>query len=188
MIDGSGYGVHIDLARRIDSEKAKSFIPEYPGSCEAQWDCDTGTFWHGTHVAGIIAADLNGVGTVGIAHEATIVPFKSLHGGSGSWELLLSAIIYAATDAKAGIINMSLRRIFPRYGAGELVVALNIALNFAGSRGVLVISAAGNDQKDLEHSGNFIVAPAESGNGLAVSATGLLGFGYNAGNFTRFAS
>jgi subtilisin family serine protease len=192
VIDGGVYGTHIDLVGRIDTEKATSFVPGVPGSCEAQWNCDIGTFWHGTHVSGIIAAKLNGIGTVGIAHEATIVPVKALHGNSGSWESVIQAIYYAATEGKADIINMSLGDIYARNGAGagELLAALNQAVNFASSRGVLVISSAGNEAIDFDHSGNLVVTPAQSGNGLAVSATGPSGFGYTPPktNFARFSS
>jgi subtilisin family serine protease len=188
VIDGGVHGTHVDLATRIDVSAARSFVPG--GTCETQWNCDTGTFWHGTHVSGIIAAPINNIGIVGIAHEATIVPVKALHGGSGSFGSVILAILYAATEGKADIINMSLGAVFQRRepGAAELTSALNRAVNFAGSRGVLVISSAGNDALDVDHSADYVVTPAQSGNGLAVSATGPFGFGYSATNFARFSS
>jgi subtilisin family serine protease len=157
--------------------------------CRTAWNCDTGTFWHGTHVAGIIAAVDNTIGVVGIAPKATIVPVKALHGGSGSFGAVIQAILYAASAGNADIINMSLGAVFPRNdGAAVLTSALNRAVNTAGRLGVLVISSAGNDALDLDHLGNWIVTPAESGNGLAVSATGPMGFGLGATDFTRFSS
>lgn len=194
VIDGGMFATHPDLAANVDVSAARSFVASgVPGlgNCPATaWDCDTGTFWHATHVAGIIAAPINGFGVVGIAPEATIVPVKALHGGSGSFEAVIEGILYAATDGHADIINMSLGAVFQRSepGAAELVSALNRAVNFASSRGVLVLSAAGNEALDLDHSGNYIATPAQSGNGLAVSATGPFGFAYGATNFTRFAS
>jgi len=167
------------------------------------WNCDIGTFWHGTHVAGIIAAPLNGMGVVGIAPEATIVPVKALHNGSGSFGSIIAAILYASSEGRADIINMSLGAVFNRGSrdASELTSAMTRAINTASRNGTLVLSAAGNESLDMDHSqkldpnvtggytgGNLIAVPAESGNGMAVSATGPLGFGYGATNYTRFAS
>ncbi|MBL8325560.1 MAG: S8 family serine peptidase [Rubrivivax sp.] len=197
VIDGGVYGAHADLAGALDTGAARSFVPGAPGSCQVRWDCDTGTFWHGTHVSGIVAARANnGIGVAGIAPESTVVPVKALHGGSGSFGSVIAAILYAATEGRAHIINMSLGAAFTRgggqandaQGAAELVSAMNRAVNFAGSKGVLVISSAGNDATDFDHTGSLIDTPAQSGNGLAVSATGPLGFALGATDFARFSS
>jgi len=190
VIDGGIFNTHPDLAANVDSAAGRSFVPGPAGSCEVAFNCDTGSFWHGTHVAGIVAAINNGIGVVGIAPEATIVPVKALHNGSGSFASIIQAVIYASTEGRADIINMSLGAVFERGGreAAELTSALNRALNFAARQGVLVVSSAGNDAIDVDHSGNLIVTPAESGNGIAISATGPEGFGYGASNFRRFAS
>ncbi len=190
VIDGGIYGAHVDLVANVDTAAARSFVPGATGSCQVKWNCDTGTFWHGTHVSGIVAAPINGIGVVGIAPEATIVPVKALHAGSGSFGSVIAAIMYASTEGRADIINMSLGAVYNRGGreAAELDSALNRAVNFAGRNGVLVISAAGNSGLDVDHTGNLIVTPAQSGNGLAVSSTGPFGFGYGATDFSRFSS
>ncbi|MDP3082130.1 MAG: S8 family serine peptidase [Rubrivivax sp.] len=190
VIDGGIYGAHVDLAANIDTVAARSFATGTPNGCLELWHCDTGTFWHGTHVAGIIAAPANGIGVVGIAPEATIVPVKALHSGSGSFGAVIAAILYASGDGRADIINMSLGAEFNRGDreAAELVSALNRAVNTASRRGTLVISAAGNSSLDLDHSGNLIATPAQSGNGLAISATGPMLFAAGATNFSRIAS
>jgi len=201
VIDGGIYGDHPDLKANIDTAAARSFVPG--DACQTAWNCDIGTFWHGTHVAGIIAAPLNGLGVVGIAPEATIVPVKGLHNGSGSFASIIAAILYASSEGRADIINMSLGAVFNRGSrdASELTSALNRAINTASRNGTLVLSAAGNEGLDMDHSqkldpevtdgltgGNLIAVPAESGNGMAVSATGPFGFGYGATNFARFSS
>ena len=196
VIDGGIFGAHVDLAANVDAAAGRSFVLPNPlsspatNACRVAWDCDTGTFWHGTHVSGIIAAPINNVGVVGIAPEATIVPVKALHSGSGSFGAIIQAIIYASTDGRANIINMSLGATFPRQGreAAELVSALNRAVTFATRQGTLVISSAGNDGLDMDQAKNLIKTPAESGNGLAISATGPLGFGMGATNFARISS
>lgn len=189
ILDGGLHNTHIDLAGQIDEAASRSFVAGF------NYNQDVGTFWHGTHVAGIVAAKANGIGTVGIAPEATIVGVKVLHNGSGSFSAVIGGILYAATPLSAGgggadIINMSLGAVFKKNeeGAGTLVAALNKAVNYADRYGVLVVSAAGNDEVDLDHSGNVISVPAQSGSGIAVSATGPLGFAYGAKDFLRIAS
>jgi lantibiotic leader peptide-processing serine protease len=194
VLDGGIWNTHVDLVGRIDLTTSTSFVPGFA------FNEDTGTFWHGTHGAGIIAANDNGIGTIGIAPDATIIGVKVLHDGSGWFSWIIEGILYASTPIEEGgagadVINMSLSAVFPRgggnTGAGPLIAALNKAVNYAGQR-TLVVSAASNDYLDLDHSGSFIVVPAQSGSGIAVSATGPVGFAVNypngATNFRRPAS
>jgi subtilisin family serine protease len=191
VIDGGIYSAHVDLDGNIDVAASRSFVPGFA------FNQDVGTFWHGTHVAGIIAAEDNARGTIGVAPKATIIGVKALHNGSGTFGAVIAAILYASTPlseggAGADIINMSLGATFPRgggnTGAGGLIAALNKAVNFA-ARNTLVVSAAGNGALDLDHSGSFISVPAQSGSGIAVSATAPVGYavGYPNGatNFSR---
>ena len=189
ILDGGIHNTHVDLVGRVDVAASASFVPGF------SFNQDVGTFWHGTHVAGIVAASANGLGTVGIAPEATIIGVKVLHDGSGEFGWVIAGILYAATPVSAGgagaqVINMSLGAVFPKNakGAGPLVAALNKAVNYADRFGVLVVSAAGNDGLDLDHTGNLVSVPAQSGSGIAVSATGPVGFAYGAANFARIAS
>src|SRR5205814_8545787 len=103
------------------------------------------TFWHGTHVAGIVAAPANNRGTVGIAPGATIIGVKVLHCGSGLFSWVIQGIYYAATPiaeggAGADVINMSLGAAFDRQGRGAaaLAVALGKATTDGDQRGVTV--------------------------------------------------
>lgn len=178
IIDGGIDPTHPDLAPNMDTSCSVSFVPGQP------FNMDTGTFWHGMHVAGIAAAADNGFGVIGVAPEATIISVKALHGGSGSFGWIIGAILYASDPAafglgqcaQADIINMSLGATFNKRlpGAGPLVAALAKAVNFAGSKGTLVVSAAGNDGLDLGQAQDITSIPAESGSGLAIAATGPL--------------
>ena len=188
IIDGGIYSAHPDLAANVDVARSRSFVPGQA------FNSDTGNFWHGTHVAGIVAGIDNSTGIVGIAPGATIIGVKALHNGSGAFSWIISAILYSATPlaqggAGAQIIIMSLGADFERgggnTGAGPLVAALNKAVNYADRHGVLVVSAAGNDGYDLDHTGSLITVPAQSGSGIAVSATAPEGFGAGATNFRR---
>ncbi len=190
VLDGGIFAAHPDLDGNVDTACSASFVPGQP------FNNDTGTFWHGTHVAGIVGARDNSIGVVGIAPEATIVGVKVLHGGTGSFASVINGILYAsdpasfgaANCARADIINMSLGAEFPKNGAGSLVAALSKAVNFAASKGVLVISATGNSGIDFGQATNWTVVPGTSGSGIAVSATGPLGWAQGATNFDRPAS
>jgi len=153
------------------------------------------TFWHGTHVAGIVAAPANNIGTVGIAPRATIIGVKVLHCGSGAFSWIMQGIYYAATPiaeggAGANIINMSLGAGIDGRGAGiaHLLNALSRATAYANHRGVTVIAAAGNDGIDLDHTANLVFVPAQSVGVLSISATGPVGWALGATNVDRPAS
>lgn len=188
ILDGGIHSSHIDLAPNLDVARSKSMVPGF------NFNQDVGTFWHGTHVAGIVAAADNNIGTIGIAPGAKLIGVKVLHNGSGSFGWIIAGILYASdpiADGGAGadIINMSLGATFPKAGgAGPLIGALAKAVNYAASKGVLVVSAAGNNGLDLGQSSSVTSVPAESGSGLAVSSTGPLGYALGATNFRRPAS
>lgn len=191
VIDGGIYDVHPDLAANMDVAASRSFVPASAGpGCAELFNCDTGTFWHGTHVAGIVAAVDNGMGVVGIAPEATIVGVKALHAGSGSFGSVIQAILYAAGEARADIINMSLGAVFPRghRDGAELTSALNRAVNFASRNGALVVVSAGNNALDMDRTANYIVTPAESGNAIAISSTAPMNWASGATDYSRPAS
>ncbi len=179
VIDGGIASNHIDLKDNIDVAASKSFVPGF------NFNEDVGTFWHATHVAGIIAAEDNGIGTIGIAPHATIIAIKALHEGSGSFDAIISAILYAANEANADIINMSLGAVFPRNSneAAKLINALGSAINYAYQKGVTVIVAAGNDAIDFDHAYMYVSEPAEIQHVICVSATGPTGFAYGGTNF-----
>ncbi|MCJ7576692.1 MAG: S8 family serine peptidase [Dehalococcoidia bacterium] len=114
---------------------------------------------HGTHVAGIAAAMTNNaIGVAGLGYTSTIMNVKVLSDtGSGSYSGIASGIIWAA-DNGAEIINLSLAGSF---GASTL----EDAVNYAWSKGVVVVAAAGN-------SGNTTpMYPAYYTNCIAVAAT-----------------
>ncbi|MEO6528529.1 MAG: S8 family serine peptidase [Gemmatimonadaceae bacterium] len=184
VIDGGVYAAHYDLRNRVDAARSKSFVPGFA------YNQDVGTFWHGTHVAGIIAAEAQGVGTVGVAPQATIIGVKALHNGSGSFSAVINAVYYAATPiaeggAGANIINMSLGAVFASNedGGVQLKNALSKATTYAYQRGVTVIVAVGNNAIDFDHTANLITVPAQSAHVIAVAATGPVGFGLGATNF-----
>jgi len=189
ILDGGIRHNHIDLAANLDAGRSASMVPGQP------YNADVGTFWHGTHVAGIVAAAANGIGTVGIAPDATIIGVKVLHNGSGAFSWVINGIYYAATPisasgAGAHVINMSLGALFPAAGrdAALLLAALSRATSYARQHGVTVIAAAGNDATDMDHTANVVSVPAQSVGVIAVAATGPEGWALGATNVDRPAS
>lgn len=120
---------------------------------------------HGTHVAGIAAADGkgadgDGTGIYGVAYAAKILPVKAMNrDGEGLDDVIADGIVWAA-DHGANIINLSL-------GSNAEEGILGEAINYAADKGCLVIAAAGNS--DQQSSG--IAYPAADPNVLAVTAT-----------------
>ena len=178
VLDSGIVTTHPDIAANLNLDLSTSFVPTEPGLNPPA----NGSFNHGTHVAGIVAAPINGVGVQGVAPEAELVAVKVLRAsGSGSFASVIAGIEYASSaKVHADVINMSLGATFDRNnagggGAGPLIAALNRAIDHATRNGTLVVSAAGNDALDLNRS-RFWTVPAQSGNGMAVSATAPIGW------------
>lgn len=179
ILDTGIVASHIDIAANLNLGLSTSFVPTEPSFIFPS----NGTFSHATHVAGIVAAPINGIGTQGVAPNAELVSVKVLrNSGSGSFASLIAGLEYASGPlVHADVINMSLGATFdrkdPGFGKddGPLIAALARAVNHATARGTLVVSAAGNEGSDLN--GRLFSVPAQSGNGMAVSATGPIGFG-----------
>ncbi|WP_169304020.1 S8 family serine peptidase [Arthrobacter sp. CAU 1506] len=131
--------------------------------------------WHGTHVAGIIAAVAgNGRGVAGAAHGAKVVPVRVL-GACGGWMSdIADAIIWAAggrevdgispNQSPADVINMSLG------GSGPCDSTMQDAINFAVSKGSTVVVAAGNEAEPAADA-----SPANCSNVITVAASGPTG-------------
>jgi type VII secretion-associated serine protease mycosin len=123
---------------------------------------------HGTHVAGILAARTNnGTGVAGVAPGVTIMPIRVLDAsGSGTTYDTARAISYAA-DHGARIINLSLAGF-------SASTSEKAAVDYAYSKGVLIIAAAGNcyaGGSGCNGQVNPILYPAAFEHVLAVGAT-----------------
>ena len=95
---------------------------------------------HGTHVAGTVAAIDNGIGVVGVAAGATVVPIKVLDSrGSGSYSGVIAGVDFVGANGKAGdVANMSL--------GGGFSQAMNDAVIAASSRVKFSLAAGNEDQ------------------------------------------
>ena len=105
---------------------------------------------HGTHVAGIIAANRkNDIGVKGIADNVKIMSVRAVPNGDERDKDVANAIRYAV-DNGAHIINMSFGKGFSPHK--DIV---DKAVKYAESKGVLLIHAAGNDGDNLDEESNF---------------------------------
>lgn len=129
---------------------------------------------HGTHVSGTIAAQDNNLGVLGVAPDVSLYVFKALASdGSGSYTAIAEAIVkategpdgVAGTTDDADVISMSL-------GGSSGNSALQNAVNFALSNGVVIVAATGNDGASspsypAAYSGVIKVGAVDSSNAIA---------------------
>ncbi|MEX0267734.1 S8 family serine peptidase [Leptolyngbyaceae cyanobacterium UHCC 1019] len=92
---------------------------------------------HGTHVAGTIAANNNGIGATGVAYNAQIMPVRVLGQNGGSNSNVAAGIRYAANNG-AQVINLSLGGPYP---SSEILSAVQ----YANQRGAVVVFSSGNN-------------------------------------------
>jgi subtilisin family serine protease len=132
------------------------------------FNCTTGTciensgtdgYVHGTHVAGIIGALDNGIGSTGIAPGARIWSMKVFtDSGSGSESNIVKAVEWVvAHSSTIEVANLSIE--------GGPAVSLDKAINSAVESGVVVVVAAGNENVDANE-----ISPASNPNAITVSA------------------
>jgi subtilisin family serine protease len=198
ILDGGIWDQHVDIAPNLDAKRSTSFVPGVPFN----FDNDPDAFWHATHVAGIVAAADNNdnLGTIGVAPKATIIGVKVLDNGTGSFGQIIDGIIYASDPineggAGANIINMSLGATFAdnqNANTQLLIDMVGQATTYAWSRGVLVISSAGNGDNqghgiDFD-GGNYVDIPAQSPHVFAVSALAPKGFALGSTNYDLLTS
>lgn len=126
--------------------------------------------WHGTHVAGTIAAVThNGKGVAGVAADARVLPVRVLGSCGGYTSDIADAIVWASGGEVAGVpsnanpaevINLSLG------GGGACGTTFQTAINTAVANGATLVIAAGNDNTNASNS-----APANCANVIAVGAS-----------------
>jgi serine protease len=168
-------------ARDTDARDPGDWIN--PGECGPG---DPATFeassWHGTHVAGTVAAVTNNAsGVAGVAFNAKVVPARVLGKCGGYTSDIADAIVWASGGSVSGVpananpakvINLSLG------GGGSCGTTTQNAINSARSRGTAVIVAAGNSNANA---GNF--SPANCSGVVTVAATGRNGGKASYSNF-----
>jgi len=159
VIDSGVDGAHPDLAGKIASADAV-------GTADPLTDPDG----HGTHVAGVACAGTdNGIGVAGAGWgcRLAIVKFAATRFGLIRDEDIVDGI-RLATERGAQAINMS-------FGGGATNAALREAVDFAVSRGVVLVAAASNEDTDNQGAPAVELQPGnasvlDAGRGLVVTA------------------
>ncbi|MFF4252516.1 S8 family serine peptidase [Streptomyces sp. NPDC001663] len=169
-----GYDFIADTAVSVDGDGRDS-NPADPGDWYNANDCGSGipasgSSWHGTHVAGTIAAVTNNnKGVAGIAYGAKVSPLRVLGKCGGYDSDIIDAITWASGGSVSGVpansnvakvINMSLG------GDGACSSATQSAITAAVNRGTTVVVAAGNENDNVANH-----SPGNCNNVISVAAT-----------------
>lgn len=171
----TGYRPHADLSGQIlqgydfisdtfvsNDGNGRDSDASDPGDAISAGECGNGepaqsepSSWHGTHVAGTIAARTNNSsGVAGVAFNARIVPARVLGKCGGYTSDIADAIIWVSGGSVSGVpananpakvINISLG------GIGACDTTTQSAINSARSRGTSVIVAAGNENQNASN-------------------------------------
>ena len=165
-----GYDFIIDTAVSNDGNGRDSDASDPGDWTTGQCGTASNSSWHGTHVAGTIAAVTNNAkGVAGMAYNAKIVPVRVLGTCGGYDSDIADAMIWASGGTVSGVpananpaevINLSLG------GSGACGATSQAAINSAVSRGTTLVIAAGNDNANVSGS-----SPANCLNVVAVGAT-----------------
>jgi subtilisin family serine protease len=171
-----GGSTNVDCARGRDSV-AEGPTPGIPFPC-------TDNQFHGTHVAGIVAAQANNVGVTGVAPNVTLVPVKVCDSSGFCYaSAVVDGITYAG-DIQLDVLNMSLFADDGMIGASTeckpnsdpnlraLSEAVNRAVRHATKRGATVVVAAGNSDTKLDSRDDCQVVPQESPGVVDVASIG----------------
>lgn len=138
----------LNYSLNLDFDPRSIVGDDYNNSNERYYgngDCKGPFSFHGTHVAGIIAATRkNNIGMDGIADNVKIMSVRCVPNGDERDKDVANAIRYAV-DNGAKILNMSFGK---QYSWDKKVV--DEAVKYAQSKGVLLVHAAGNDGIDID--------------------------------------
>ncbi|WP_396613178.1 S8 family peptidase [Haloferax sp. S1W] len=179
VIDTGVAASHPDLEHTVNESLSRDFTGDGFGAGVPAGGS------HGTHCAGIIAAnDANDEGVVGSAPGTEIVDCRVFSTTEGaSFADILAAILYSV-EIGCDAANLSLGAYpVPREANGDFYgKVLNSTLTYANKEGTVLAIAAGNDSADLQHDKNFISLPNEGAQAFSVAATGPKGFMFDAGD------
>ncbi|MDH5538944.1 MAG: S8 family serine peptidase [Rhizobacter sp.] len=186
----TGYRPHADLAANIlpgydfindtavsNDGNGRDASALDPGDAVRAGECGGGypaqdlqSSWHGTHVAGTVAAlTNNSAGVAGVAFGAKVLPVRVLGKCGGYTSDITAGIIWASGGSVPGVpananparvINLSLG------GSGTCDAASRDAINSARSRGTVVVVAAGNSNANAAN-----YTPASCAGVVTVAAT-----------------
>ncbi|MGB2567264.1 S8 family peptidase [Micromonospora citrea] len=155
VLDSGISSSHPDLATQIAKDKSTSCIGGVTDTTEAAWNPTTSD--HGTHVAGTIAAAVNGVGVTGVAPGVKVAAVKVVNDDGYIFpEAAVCGFMWAAEHGME-LTNNSYYidpwELNCRNDARQRPVwqAVQRAIRYSQSKGVLHVASAGNSNYDLAH-------------------------------------
>jgi len=199
IVDGAGRNFFANGSQGGDGDEEGP--PLFPGQPVA------GSFWHGTHVAGIVAAERNGIGIHGVAYNSKILPvnvYTIANEGTGNptfYDSDIAAGIDYSVAEGARVINISLGGDSP---SSAIKSSIQNAVNFSasdasGEKSIVVVAASGNLFEDdavtqadnpvypARFAGDISINPANVGDVGSDGALLSVGAVDNNGNFVAFS-
>lgn len=155
VVDSGVEDTHPDLEGRVDT--SRSVKCSVNGVATQDFYGWRDEFYHGTHVAGIIAANHNDIGIDGIAPESTIVAIQATNDNRLIYpEYVTCAFMWAASHG-VDVVNNSYSMdpwvywspTDPEQAAG--LEAATRSIKYAQDKGLAVIAAAGNEGVDIDN-------------------------------------
>ncbi len=182
ITDRLNYNLNKTFNGRVNGDDANDMSTKFYGNGNVKPIKKTES--HGTHVAGIIAAERNnGKGANGVANNVKIMSVRAVPNGDEYDKDVALAIRYAV-DNGASIINGSFGKSFSPHSEW-----VRDAIAYAAKNDVVFVHAAGNDSKDVDVAANF---PDDNINGKEISDTyirvGALAPKYGSGLLAGFSN
>ncbi|WP_142784544.1 S8 family peptidase [Changchengzhania lutea] len=146
--DRLNYNLNKDFKGRVNGDNPDDMASKFYGDGNVKPVKKTES--HGTHVAGIIAAERNnGKGANGVANNVKIMSLRAVPNGDEYDKDIALAIRYAV-DNGASIINGSFGKSYSPHSDW-----VRDAIAYAGKNNVLFVHAAGNDSNDVDKKPNY---------------------------------
>ncbi len=174
----AGYDFVSDVFHSADGD-GRDVDPDDPGDWSVAGQCGPGSpasnsSWHGTRVAGTIAAVANNrKGIAGVAFDSRIMPVRALGRCGGYTSDIADAIVWASGGTVPGVpanrnpaevINLSIG------GRGRCDATMQASIDAAVAKGTVVVVGAGNANADSTQ-----FSPASCNNVIDVAAVGRSG-------------
>ncbi|MGI5374391.1 S8 family peptidase [Streptomyces sp. CA-251387] len=157
VIDTGVDDTHPDLAPNFSASQSANCVGGVADTSEGAWRPYTAEDYHGTHVAGEIAAARNGIGVAGVAPGVKVAGIKVSDPNNGLFypESVVCAFVFAA-DHGVEITNNSyyvdpwLYNCMDDPDQKAIVDAVNRAQLYAQKKGTLHLASAGNSNHDMD--------------------------------------
>jgi len=155
VLDSGIDATHPDLATQVAKDQSASCIGGVADTSQAAWSPTTSS--HGTHVAGTIAAAINGVGIAGVAPGVKVASVKVVNDDGFIYpEAAICGYLWAA-DHGMPITNNSYFIDPWEFNCVNdprqrpVWQAVQRALRYSSAQGTLTVASAGNSNVDLQH-------------------------------------